>query len=247
MSAALFIHGVPDSPAVWGPLVSALGGDKPIRTPALPGFREPLPAGFKPNKDTYADWVVSELEALNADHGPVDLFGHDWGALLVLRAACLRPELIRSWAISNAMIDPEYTGHSIARAWATPILGEVVMAATRRDALAKSLVDNGLPADIAKEEAAGWNPVMRRCILGLYRSAVGLKFSGDWVSRLSELPKKGLVIWGETDPYVPLKFGRAFAERHDAAFHLEARAGHWAIAERADSVADALTTHWQSA
>ncbi|MEL6663317.1 MAG: alpha/beta hydrolase [Pseudomonadota bacterium] len=245
MSVRLLIHGVPDSPAVWGPLIKALGAEAPIEAPALPGFHDPLPSGFHPNKDSYANWVVSEMERLHAATGPVDLVGHDWGALLVLRAASLRPELVRSWAISNAMIDPDYSGHTIARAWATPVLGEIVMALTRKAALAKSLAENGLPEDIAQKEAAAWNPSMRRCILGLYRSAVGLRFSGDWVTRLEDLPERGLVLWGETDPYVPLKFGTAFAERHGVPFHLEPDAGHWAIAERAESIAEALKTHWQ--
>ncbi|MEM1105488.1 MAG: alpha/beta fold hydrolase [Pseudomonadota bacterium] len=247
MTARLLVHGVPDSPAVWQPLIQALGADAAIEAPALPGFHGPLPQGFKPNKDSYADWLVAELERLHAAHGPVDVFGHDWGALIVLRAASLRPDLVASWTISNAMIDPEYTGHRVARAWATPLLGEAVMAITRRAGLAESLAQNGLPEDIAKAEAAAWNPTMRRCILGLYRSAVGLRFSGDWVSRLAELPGNGLVIWGETDPYVPLKFGRAFAERWGARLHVEAGAGHWAIAERPASIAAALIAHWGGA
>jgi len=81
---------------VWGPLIEALGAEAPIEAPALPGFHDPLPSGFQPNKDSYANWVVSEMERLHAAVGPVDLVGHDWGALLVLRAASLRPELVQS-------------------------------------------------------------------------------------------------------------------------------------------------------
>ncbi|MEM9738720.1 MAG: alpha/beta hydrolase [Pseudomonadota bacterium] len=246
MGARLLIHGVPDSSAVWRPLLTALYDGVHTESPDLPGFHAPLPPGFRPDKDSYAAWVVAQLERLCDEYGPVDIVGHDWGALLALRAASLRPEPVRSWAISNAMIDANYNGHRIARAWATPVLGELVMAVTRKDALTKSLVANGLPASIAQEEVAGWNPTMRRCILGLYRSAVGLKFSGDWVTRLEDLPSKGLVIWGENDPYVPLKFGIAFAARHNATFYLEDNAGHWAIAERPENVAKALGIHWQA-
>ena len=47
MTAKLFLHGVPDSPAIWSPLLDALAlGDTPVAVPALPGFTGPLPAGF---------------------------------------------------------------------------------------------------------------------------------------------------------------------------------------------------------
>ena len=35
----IFVHGVPDTPAMWQPLVQALGADaSDILLPALPGF-----------------------------------------------------------------------------------------------------------------------------------------------------------------------------------------------------------------
>src|SRR3546814_6963007 len=68
----------------------------------------------------------------------------------------LRPDLIRSWAVSNAVIDPDYRGHRIARIWNTPILGELFMALSKPAALAKGLVRQGLPAAIADGAAAQW-------------------------------------------------------------------------------------------
>ena len=95
-TAKLFLHGVPDSPAIWRPLLSALDlGDTPVAVPALPGFTAPLPAGFTPTKEAYADWAVAQAEALAANHGPVDIVGHDWGALIAQRAAAqLKPVLL---------------------------------------------------------------------------------------------------------------------------------------------------------
>ena len=78
------------------------------------------------------------------------------GALIAQRVAMLRPDLIRSWAVSNAVIDPDYRGHRVARIWNTPLLGEAFMAISRPGALARGLIDQGVPADIAQEEAAQW-------------------------------------------------------------------------------------------
>ncbi len=111
--------------------------------PALPGFTAPLPAGFPATKEAYADWAVGQAEALFAAHGPIDIVGHDWGALIAQRAAMLRPDLIRSWAISNAVIDPDYRGHRLARIWNTPVLGELFMALSKPAKLAEGLAAQG--------------------------------------------------------------------------------------------------------
>ncbi|MGH6695882.1 alpha/beta fold hydrolase [Sphingopyxis sp.] len=247
-TAKLFIHGVPDSPAIWRPLLAALDlGDTPVAVPALPGFTAPLPAGFDATKEAYADWAVGQAEALFAMHGPIDIVGHDWGALIAQRAAMLRPDLIRSWAVSNAVIDPEYRGHRIARIWNTPLLGEIFMALSKPGKLAEGLAAQGMPADIAREEAAQWaNRDKRRAILKLYRSARGLSFERDWARDIDKLPANGALIWGEGDPYVELSVAQRFAANTGTPLTVIEGAGHWAIAERPAEVAAALRRFWAS-
>lgn len=245
-TAKLFLHGVPDSPAIWRPLLAALNlGDTPVAVPALPGFTGALPAGFPATKEAYADWAVGQAEALFAVHGPIDIIGHDWGALIAQRAAMLRPDLFRSWAVSNAVIDPDYRGHRIARIWNTPILGEIFMAISRPAALARGLAAQGMPADIAAEEAAQWaNKDKRRAILALYRSAKGLSFEHDWARDIDKLPANGQLVWGANDPYVDLSVAQRFATNTGTPLAVIEGAGHWAIAERPAEVAAALNAFW---
>ena len=247
-TAKLFIHGVPDSPAIWRPLLTELDlGDTPVAVPALPGLTAPLPAGFPATKEAYADWAVGQAETLFAQHGPIDIVGHDWGALIAQRVAMLRPDLIRSWAISNAVIDPDYRGHRIARIWNTPILGEIFMALSKADKLADGLAAQGMPADIAREEAEQWkNKDKRRAILKLYRSAKGLSFAHDWALDIPKLPANGALIWGEGDPYVELSVARRYAANTGTPLTVIEGAGHWAIAERPVEVAAALRAFWNS-
>lgn len=246
-AAKLFLHGVPDSPAIWRPLVAALDlGDTPIAVPSLPGFTGTLPAGFPATKDAYADWAVGQAEALFALYGPIDIVGHDWGALIAQRVAMLRPDLLRSWAISNAVIDPDYRGHRLARIWNTPVLGEIFMALSKPAKLADGLVSQGMPADIAHEEAAQWaNKDKRRAILRLYRSAKGLSFKHDWARDISRLPANGTLIWGEGDPYVELAVAQRYAASTGTPLRVIESAGHWAIAERPAEVAAALKAFWK--
>ena len=246
-TAKLFLHGVPDSPAIWRPLLAALNlGDTPVAVPALPGFTGPLPAGFPATKEAYADWAVGQAEILFAQHGPIDIVGHDWGALIAQRVAMLRPDLLRSWAISNAVIEPDYRGHRVARIWNTPILGEIFMALSAPRKLAEGLAGQGMPADIAAEEAVQWaNKDKRRAILKLYRSAKGLSFAQDWALDIPKLPKAGALIWGADDPYVDLSVAQRFAANRGVPLTVIEGAGHWAIAERPVEVAAALRTFWE--
>jgi pimeloyl-ACP methyl ester carboxylesterase len=247
-TAKLFIHGVPDSPLIWQPLLAALDlGDMPVAVPALPGFTAPLPAGFSATKEAYADWAVKQAEALHAAHGPIDIVGHDWGALIAQRVAMLRPDLIRSWATSNAVIDADYRGHRLARIWNTPVLGELFMALSKPAKLAEGLAAQGMPADIAREEAAQWAlKDKRRAILKLYRSAKGLSFEHDWARDIAKLPADGTLIWGAGDPYVELSVAERFAADTGTPLTVIDGAGHWAIAERPVEVAAALRRFWTS-
>ena len=90
---AVFVHGVPETPAVWGPLVERVGRDDVVLL-QFPGFGCPLPDGFEPTMYRYADWLAAELAGLD----DVDLVTHDWGALLMLKVLADEPGLVRSWA-----------------------------------------------------------------------------------------------------------------------------------------------------
>ncbi|HEY3143017.1 MAG TPA: alpha/beta fold hydrolase, partial [Acidimicrobiales bacterium] len=78
---AVLVHGVPETERVWDPLREELSRDDVVAL-SLPGFGCPLPDGFDPTMDRYAEWLIAELERLGS---PVDLVGHDWGGGFVLR------------------------------------------------------------------------------------------------------------------------------------------------------------------
>jgi pimeloyl-ACP methyl ester carboxylesterase len=239
----LFVHGVPDTPALWRPLISALGlSSGSWSTPALPGFSSPIPLGFSRTKDAYVSWLIDEMEKVGS---PVRLVGHDWGALLALRAASLRPDLVSSWCVTNAVIDAGYRGHQTARAWATPVLGELTMLAMRnKRRLERGLISGGMPAALAKEEVPLIDKVMRQSILTLYRSADGLRFQGAWLDDLVKLPPRGRLFWGESDPFVDISVAERFARQRGFPIHVEKGAGHWACYERAEQFATVLADHW---
>ncbi len=243
----VFVHGVPDTPAMWAPLIEALGlSDGEYIAPGLPGFETPAPVGFPCTKDAYADWLIGQIEAeVKATGQPVNIIGHDWGALLTLRVCSLRPDLINSFMVANALIDPQYSGHRMAKLWATPLVGEAVMFLSQYQDFSEALVEAGMPPEIAVKDVAYWKKPMRQAILKLYRSALGLRFRGEWVDDLKNLPERGLIVWGENDPFVDLSVAQRFSDKWSYPLHVLRDTSHWGLIQKPDEVAGLLKDLWR--
>lgn len=235
---AVFVHGVPDTQRVWDAVISRLSRKDVVRL-SLPGFGCALPKGFSATKEDYVERLLGELGALA---GPIDLVGHDWGALLAVRAVSLRPSAVRTWAAGGAPLDREYVWHQAARAWQTPGMGEKVMAGLTPEALQAALVAAGVPAADAATTAAHVDGTMKECILNLYRSAVNV--GAEWEDDLRRVSAPGFVLWGEKDPYATVEFGARLAQKTRARFVPFAGCSHWWHLERPQEVAAELERHW---
>jgi pimeloyl-ACP methyl ester carboxylesterase len=174
--------------------------------------------------------------------GPVDLVGHDWGGLLVVRAVSIEPNAVRSWAVGGAPLDREYVWHQAARAWQTPGTGERVMEGLTPEALQAALVAAAVPAADAATAAGNLDAIMKQCILKLYRSAVNV--GSEWEDDLRRISAPGLVLWGEKDPYVSVEFGVRLAQKTRARFVSFPGCSHWWQLERPGEVAAELERHW---
>jgi pimeloyl-ACP methyl ester carboxylesterase len=235
---AVFVHGVPDTHRVWQHVVSHLDRSDVV-TLSLPGFDSPLPEGFLATKEAYADWL---LEQLNALPKPLDLVGHDWGAILVLRAVSVQPDLARSWAVGGAPIDSKYVWHQAAQMWQTPEVGEQVMQAMTPAAIQSALIEGGVPSAYAAETAKHIDDTMKDCILKLYRSAI--KVGIEWEKDLEHIAAPGLVLWGEKDPYVSPTFGLYLSVLTRSKFFSFLDFGHWWQLQRPAEVAAELRKLW---
>ena len=229
----VFIHGVPDTAHVWDDVRKHLDGYETL-APNLPGFSEPVPAGFECTKEGYVAWLTRYVEALNQ---PVNLVGHDWGAILVQRTASLRPDLIRGWAVGGGPIDESYEWHSAAKTWQTEGAGERWWASKGPSIMGCAMFAAGVPWRHAFSAGRRIDHRMTSAILTLYRSA---RFVGrEWSPELTKLSSRGLVFWGAKDPFCPPVFGRRLAERTGATF-LDLNCGHWTPQQRPADLAAAL-------
>ena len=242
---AVFVHGNPETAAIWRPLLDALGRED-VATLSPPGFGAPVPGGFGATADEYAEWLAGELETIGE---PADLVGHDWGGGHVFRIACERPELVRSWCIDIAgCFAPDYEWHAAAQAWQTPEAGEEAvagMAAIDVETRAQAYAGMGMAADVAHDVAAGFDETMGRCILALYRSAAQPAMA-RWGEHLPEAAARpGLVIVPTQDLYTggPDR-ARWAAGRARAEVAVLEGLGHWWMTQDPAAGAAVLRAFW---
>ncbi len=241
---AVLVHGVPETPRVWEPLLGHLRAPEVV-TLQLPGFGSGRPDGFAATKEAYVEWLADELERLQGD-GPVDLVGHDWGGGLVVRLVSTRVELVRSWVTDAAGIaHPDFEWHEFAKIWQTPGEGEAFFA----DQLAQSVAERsavfemfGVPAAQTGVLGESVDATMAACILDLYRSATDV--GRQWAPDFHDIAAPGLVVLASEDPFLSERTARRAAVRAGARLAELPGLGHWWMLEDPAAGATVLEEFW---
>ena len=214
----VWVHGVPNSGAMWAPFLEAAGGI----APDLPGFgRSGKRGDFPYSIDGYADFLGAFVDHLGLER--IRLVVHDWGAV-ALAWAQRHPERVERLVAVNVVPFVEgYRWHRYARLWRTRGVGEAAMGATTR--LSARLA--GLPRELLDDTMEHFDHGTQRAILRLYRSAPPevLAAAGRDLGRIT-CPT--LVLWGEDDPYIDAGFGeRLTACFPNGKFGKGSGVGHW--------------------
>ena len=240
----VLVHGNADIPEVWDRLRAQLSEVETVALP-LPGLSSaPLPRGFACTRWDYAEWIAGELERMG---GPLDVVGHDIGAVFLHGVVLTRPELVRSWAFGSAACFADFVWHRQARIWQTTRLGEESRAAWNAatdEQKIEVLTAGTAPQEWAEQIVRHWDDDMFRCALAAYRS---MPFTGDWELVADRSHPPGLVLWGDHDPYQDWHFGERLAAQVGARFELFRACGHWWQIERPGEAAAALRDLWQRA
>ncbi len=215
----LYVHGVPQSGAMWEPFLARTGG----LAPDLPGFGRSAKRGdFRYDVEGYADWLERFLAHVEVDRFRLVL--HDWGAV-ALALAQRAPERVERLVVIDAVpFLPGYRWHRVARWWRRPVAGELMMGATTRWALQRSA---GVPREEADRWWADFDQGTQRAILKLYRSAPADRLA-TLGGRLDRIQCPALVVWGERDRFLDPSFADAYAQRiAGASVRRVPGAGHW--------------------
>ena len=245
-SPMLFLHGHPDSGALWLKTVQHMdSNDYHYLMPDLPGWgRSTATSRYNLSLENRAQFIEEVFRASEVDlieEEPVSLVVHDHGGPFGLAWAVLNPEHIRALVIVNTIFHRDYEWHFWARLWRTRGVGEVNMFLQRflRPIVRMEMKrgSRGLPDDYIHETLNAIKPKTRQMALRLYRATDPDIFTG-WDDRLYDLVGKipTLVLWGEKDPYIPMDFALRLKE-YGAELHSYPEYGHWLMAEAPEVVA----------
>ena len=241
----VFVHGHPTHSGDWLPFMERIEG--PFLAPDLPGWgrsEAPPRDRLDTSMDGLGRFFPRILDA--AGVGDYKLVVHDWGVVGLIGAQ-LEPDRVKRLVVMNVVpLVPGYRWHWVARYfWRRRVLGELInltgtKAALRIVSREASATPGPLPDEFIDSTweltpHGTWPHSLR-----LYRSAPSEALAAAG-ARLGEITCPALVLWGAGDPYLPVEFGRAMAERLPGAQLREADgAGHWPWIDRPELVGEVV-------
>jgi pimeloyl-ACP methyl ester carboxylesterase len=211
----------------------------PVLVPSHPGFsRSSLPDHF----DSVDDLAYAYLDLLRDLYGQakIHLLGLGFGGWIAAELAVRCTHALRSLVLVGALgikvggvqdrdiadifvVDPD---ELLRISWHDPSLGSKLMPLPGRGALD----EEQLTAALRNRQSTalfGWKPFLHNPKLR---------------RRLARIDVPTLVVWGESDGWVSVDYGRAFAQAIPGArFAPIPRAGHFPYLEQPDAFVDTLT------
>lgn len=243
----VFVHGMPETSEIWDPLRDVL--DRDSIAVALPGFGTSRPEGFTGTKDAYAGWLTELLLEIER---PIDIVGHDLGALLTMRVASAMAVPLRTWTVDVANIfHPRFVWPERVHKLQTPGVGEEMLRIAREvepddpQSTASRLAGGGAPRALALSIGKAHDEVMSQSILDFYRSAVPNVSAVWWEDIATPTRSRGLVLL-LPDPPEQEAMSLEVGERLGAEFARLDGLNHCWMAEAPGLVAPVLQRFWSS-
>ncbi|MFH1401928.1 MAG: alpha/beta hydrolase [Parcubacteria group bacterium] len=215
--ALLILHGWGGSSDSWLRVQSILTkkGFKVI-VPDLPGFGKsltpPSPWGVK----NYTDFVLKFVEEINLED--FFLLGHSFGGRISVRLAAEHPEKIKGLILcDSAGIKPKMNLKTFLIFWLAKI-GNIIFTpkhlARFRDGIRSVFYSFLRNKDYVKAK-------------GTMKETIKKVLAEDLSQDLPKIKVKTLIVWGEADKMVPLRYGRIFNEKiADSELKIIPKIGH---------------------
>lgn len=227
----VYCHGNPTHGEDWVPFMEE--GNSPAIAIDMPGWGRsdrPDPSRFDYSMLGLSAFLERCLDELGVAERK--LVVHDWGTLALIGAQ-RRPQLIEKLVILNGVpLLPGFRWHWVAQIWRRRPLGEIANATTTRASLALTMRQargdrSAMPPEFVDSVWRYWGRGTSRAVLSLYRHADPDRLAAAG-GELGRIACPVLVLWGGRDPYIPARFGEAYADAlPNARFEALEGVGHW--------------------
>jgi pimeloyl-ACP methyl ester carboxylesterase len=236
----VFLHGLLTYSHLWRNITPGLTFGNTIYSLDLMGcgFSE-KPHDKTYSLDTYVNQLAAFLDSFHLDN-PI-LAGHDLGGVIVTLYTLRNPDKVRKLIIIDA---PLYSAAPplAVRLLRTKLIGELFTG----DWFLKRILRGGVAKETAMPDALvddylrpyHEDPGARAALLKLVRELeLRPVLENEIQPNLNKLQLPTLVMWGDSDAYVPLDFGKKLdQEIPNADFAVILRSGHYVQEERPEEV-----------
>lgn len=246
--AVVFLHGNPGSRLDWEGLVGRAGEYGRALAFDMPGFGQAdKPRDFGYRVEDHAAFIGGALDQLGIERA--HLVVHDFGGAFGFCWAADHPHALGSVVLFNTGTWTHARWHRTARLWRRPVVGELVMALTRRRAWRRAMnAGPVLPPEFVDRMYDDFDRGTRRAVLRLYR-ATPLPYppASGWVATLAELDRPALIVWGADDPFLGARRVEDLREPFPSAeVVMLAGSGHFPFADNPKGSAEAVVPFLRS-
>jgi pimeloyl-ACP methyl ester carboxylesterase len=248
----VLLHGFPSSSREFDTLIPLLATHYHLIAPDFPGFGQsdaPSPSSYTYTFDHLARTIDNLLEILKIDN--YTLYLHDYGAPVGFHIVLMHPKRLHALIIQNGNIYKDGLGPKwakIAEYWADPKAHPEVVnaflsfeATEQRHTAGTSHLDSYNPDTWTDEFAHLSKPGQREIQADLlYDYRTNVASYPKWQAWLRDNRPPTLVAWGANDPSFIAPGAEAFKrDLPDAEVHL-LDAGHFALDEKTDEIANLI-------
>jgi pimeloyl-ACP methyl ester carboxylesterase len=253
----VLLHGYPSSSRMFDTLIPLLAGRYHLIAPDYPGFGQsdaPPPTSYTYTFDHLAETTNALLEQLKINR--YALYLQDYGGPVGFRMMLAHPERVRALIIQNANAYKEGLGAKwtgIAKYWADPnahpeqLDAFTSLEGAKQRHIANSPNPERYNPDTWTDEYAFLSRPGEREIQAnlLYDYRTNVAAYPAWQAWLREHQPPTLVMWGRYDPSFIVPGAEAYKrDLPHAELHL-LDAGHFALDEKVDQVAQLMTDFLQ--
>jgi pimeloyl-ACP methyl ester carboxylesterase len=245
------LHGFPSSSRMYEPLLNRLADDYHLIAPDYPGFGHsawPDPADFTYTFDRLAQVIGRLTEILRLDR--YSLFVQDYGSPVGFRLMESHPERLQTLIVQNAVapedgLGPLWDAHRAF--WADRVTHEPALRANFTSLPATKLRHVGTSPNADRYDPDLWTdefaflsqPIQAEIQIELFFDyQTNVASYPRWQAWLRQHQPALLVMWGRYDPSFLAAEAEAYRRDVPAAeIHL-LNAGHFALDEKPDQIAD---------
>ena len=248
----VLLHGFPSSSREFDTLIPLLATKYHLIAPDYPGFGlsdAPSPTAYTYTFDHLAQTMIDFLKKLKVEH--YTLYLQDYGAPIGFRIILAHPDqlhalIIQNGNIYNAGLGAKWT--KITEYWADPKAHPEVLnaflsfEATKERHVAGTSHPDRYDPDSWISEYANLSRPGQREIQGdlLYDYRTNVASYPKWQAWLRDHQPPTLVVWGEHDPSFIAPGADAFKQDLPNAQIRLLDAGHFALDEKTDEIADLI-------